>query len=61
MTSYKIYINDRNYESWETFDTNNLNKINLDINPIYSKLLYNDVFTVNEDKTINIIHSSIRS
>ena len=61
MTSYKIYVNDRNYESWETFDTNNLNKINLDINPIYSKLLSNDVFTVNEDKTINIIHSSIRS
>lgn len=61
MTSYKIYINDRNYESWETFDTNNLNKINLNINPIYSKLLSNDVFTVNEDKTINIIHSSIRS
>ena len=61
MTSYKIYINDRNYESWETFDTNNLNKINLDINPIYSKLLSNYVFTVNEDKTINIIHSSIRS
>lgn len=61
MNSYKIYINDRNYESWETFDTNNLNKINLDINPIYSKLLSNDVFTVNEDKTINIIHSSIRS
>ena len=61
MTSYKIYVNDRNYESWETFDTNNLNKINLNINPIYSKLLSNDVFTVNEDKTINIIHSSIRS
>ena len=61
MNSYKIYINDRNYESWETFDTNNLNKINLNINPIYSKLLSNDVFTVNEDKTINIIHSSIRS
>lgn len=61
MNSYKIYINDRNYESWETFDTNNLNKINLDINPIFSKLLSNDVFTVNEDKTINIIHSSIRS
>jgi hypothetical protein len=61
MKSYKIYVNDRNYESWETFDTNNLNKINLDINPIYSKLLSNDVFSVNEDKTINIIHSSIRS
>ncbi len=27
MTSYKIYINDINYSSWEVFDTNKFNKI----------------------------------
>ena len=61
MTSYKIYVNDRSYTSWEVFDTNNFNKITLDINPLESKLLSNDVFTVNKDNTVNLIHSSIRS
>ena len=60
MTSYKIYVNDRSYTSWEVFDTNNFNKITLDINPLESKLLSNDVFTVNKDNTINLIHSSVR-
>jgi len=61
MTSYKIYVNDRSYTSWEVFDTNNFNKITLDINPLESKLLSNDVFTVNKDNTVNLIHSSVRS
>jgi exoribonuclease R len=61
MSSYKIYVNDRSYTSWEAFDTNNFNKITLDINPLESKLLSNDVFTVNKDNTVNLIHSSIRS
>jgi len=51
MSSYKIYVNDRSYTSWEVFDTNNFNKITLDINPLESKLLSNDVFT----KTIVLI------
>jgi len=61
MSSYKIYVNDRSYTSWEVFDTNNFNKITLDINPLESKLLSNDVFTVNKDNTVNLIHSSVRS
>lgn len=61
MISYKIYVNDRSYTSWEVFDTNNFNKITLNINPLESKLLSNDVFTVNKDNTVNLIHSSIRS
>lgn len=61
MSSYKIYINDRNYTSWEAFDTNNLNKITLNINPIECKLLSNDVFTVNTNNTVNLIHSTVRA
>ena len=61
MTSYKIYVNDRSYSSWEVFDTINFNKITLDINPQDSKLLSNDVFSINENNTINLLHSSIRS
>ena len=60
MISYKIYINDRNYSSWEVFDTNNFNKINVDIDPIKSKLFSNDVFTLDEQLNVNILHSSIR-
>jgi len=60
MTSYKLYVNDRNYSSWEIFDTNNLNKVNFDINPVESKLFSNDVFTIDNDNTVNILHSSIR-
>jgi hypothetical protein len=61
MANYKLYVNDRNYSSWDVFDTINFNKIPLDINPIDSKLFSNDVFTFNENKQINLLHSSIRS
>lgn len=59
-SSYKIYVNDRSYNSWDIFDTNNFNKINVDINPIECKLFSNDVFTINNDNTVNLLHSSIR-
>jgi exoribonuclease R len=62
MTTYKIYVNDRNYKSWEVFETMNFNKIELFIDPIENKLFSNDVFTLNKDKTtVKLIHSSIRS
>jgi exoribonuclease R len=60
MTSHTIYVNDRNYTSWEVFDSNNLNKITIDINPLECKLLSNDVFTINKDNKVIIEHSSIR-
>ena len=62
MTSYKIYVNDRNYKSWEVFETMNFDKIDLTIDPIENKLFSNDVFTLNKDNTtVNILHSTIRS
>jgi len=62
MTSYKICVNDRSYSSWEIFDANNLNKVNLDINPIDYKLLSNDVFTFDIlHNKFNLLHSNIRS
>lgn len=61
MTSYKIYIHERSYTSWEVIDANNFNKVNLDINPIESKLLSNDVFTIDLlNNKVNLIHSSVR-
>jgi hypothetical protein len=62
MVMYKIYINDREYSSWEIFDANKFEKMeHLVINPIESKLLSNDVFTIDKHNKVNIIHSTIRT
>ena len=29
--NYKIHIHDRNYGSWDIYETSNLNKINIDL------------------------------
>jgi exoribonuclease R len=58
---FKIHINDRSYSSWEVFDSNKFNKVEVDINPLENKLFTNDVFTIDKHNKINIVHSSIRS
>lgn len=59
---YKIHVHDRNYNSWEIFDIINFNKTdNIMIDPIDLKLFTNDVFTIENDDKIKIVHSSIRS
>ena len=57
---YKLYINDRNYTTWEIFDTIHFTKIEININPIESKLFSNDVFSVDESNQVILLHSSIR-
>jgi exoribonuclease R len=61
MDVFKIYVNDRNYSSWNIFETASFQSVNLEINPIENKLFSNDVFTVNDSKNVKIIHSSVRS
>jgi len=61
MDVLKIYVNDRNYSSWNIFETSNLQPVILDINPAENKLFSNDVFSVDDAKNIKLIHSSIRS
>ena len=61
MTTFKIHVNDRNYQSWEVFDTEQFNKILLDINPIENKLFTNDVFSIDKNNKVTILHSSIRT
>lgn len=62
VSNYKIHIHDRNYSSWEIYDTGNLNKIStIEINPIECKLFSNDVFEINsENGAINLLHSTVR-
>jgi exoribonuclease R len=60
METYKIYVNDRNYSSWEVFETNTFQKFDIDINPNTCKLFTNDVFSY-EKNTLEIVHSTVRS
>uniref|UniRef100_A0A6C0JKN8 RNB domain-containing protein n=1 Tax=viral metagenome TaxID=1070528 RepID=A0A6C0JKN8_9ZZZZ len=60
MVTYKIVLENRNYNSWNIYDSNNFEKKDLQINPLESKLFSNDVFTF-EKNTVNIIHSSVRT
>jgi len=57
---FKIHVNDRSYNSWEVFDTNKFDKVEVSINPIENKLFSNDVFTIDNNK-VNLLHSSIRT
>jgi exoribonuclease R len=61
MDVFKIYVNDRNYSSWNIFETANFQPINLEINPVENKLFSNDVFSVDDTKNVKLIHSSVRS
>ena len=61
MDVFKIYVNDRNYTSWNIFETANFQPVNLEINPVENKLFSNDVFSVDDAKNVKLIHSSIRS
>ena len=60
-TTYKLYVNDRAYTSWDIFDNINFCKIQTEINPVENRLFSNDVFEINQDKSIKLLHSSIRS
>ena len=61
MASYKILINDRDYQDWSLVDALSLNETEkIDIEPVKSKLFSSDVFELH-DKTVNILHSSVRS
>jgi len=61
MDVFKIYVNDRNYSSWNIFETASFQPVNIDINPVENKLFSNDVFSLDDSKNVKIIHSSIRS
>ena len=68
MNEFKILINNREYTSYEIFDTNNKVTLNNNVTlnthtivPFTSKLFTDDIFSVDENNQVNIVHSSIRS
>ena len=58
---YKILVSDRNYEKWEIFDTTKFDKVDINIQPFENKLFSNDIFQLDNQNNISIIHSSIRN
>lgn len=61
MTTYKIHINDRIYSDWEIFDNATLTKVSIVIDPLKEKLFSNDVFTIDQNNNVTILHSAVRS
>ena len=60
-TTYKIHIDDRNCSSWEIFDNETCSKVDIGINPLDKKLFTNDIFKIDDNSNVTIVHSSIRS
>lgn len=58
--SFSIHIHNRDYSEYE-FTTSDHENIKLDVDPIRHKLFHDDVFTINEDNTIRIHTSNVRS
>jgi exoribonuclease R len=58
---YKILVSGRNYEKWEIFDTTKFDKVDVNIQPFENKLFSNDIFKLDDQNNISIIHSSIRN
>ena len=59
---YKILIHDRDYTKWDVHDVYQFAIIdNVAIDPVRNKLFTNDVFKIEEDGTVNVVYSSIRS
>jgi len=59
MTLLKIAIENRNYNSWTITNANTIEPVDINIDPVQSKLFTNDVFIHNNGR-IEIVHSSVR-
>jgi len=61
METYKVHINDRSYNSWTFYTSHNFKQVELTIIPSECKLLTDDLFTIDENNNVKIIHSTIRT
>ena len=57
---YKICIDDRYYQKWSTYIDGSHEPIDLpNLDPIKCKLFSGDVFSLHDDGTITLIHSTL--
>jgi exoribonuclease R len=59
---YKIKVDDRNYESFRLYNARTLDILEKKIeNPEKKKLFHQDIFEINDNGTMKILHSIVRS
>ena len=56
---YRIFINNKDYTSYDIIDKDTQEMVDISLNPLELKLLNNDVFELNENK-VNLIHSIVQ-
>ena len=62
LSTYKIIVDNRNYTSWTIYETFHYKPFTeVELLPLENKLFSNDFFKFNEEKKVEIVHSSIRS
>ena len=63
MKKIKVIINNKNYDSWTYYDAESYDEYIMknNINPGLLKLFSEDVFTIDNNNNIVIVHSVIRS
>tara|TARA_B110000967_G_C18887445_1_gene564977 strand:- start:1548 stop:3248 length:1701 start_codon:yes stop_codon:yes gene_type:complete len=60
MTSYKIVLNDREYKSYKILNLDG-EESDIEINVVKHKLFNDDIFEIDKDENIKMVHSSVRS
>ena len=61
IEEYKLNLLDRNYTKWNIYNNKSFDKLDLEkINPFENKLFNDDVFAIDADGNVSIIHSVAR-
>jgi len=60
-TMFKINVSDREYREYTIVDSRTLKKTDITIDAPGNKLFTQDIFSINDDGSVNIAHSSVRS
>ena len=58
--TYKLKVNDRQYEKWSVYHSSSLTLADISLNPIQHKLFDQDIFSMDGDK-VKLEHSCVRS
>jgi exoribonuclease R len=62
--SIKLLVNDRNYQDYSYCDSETFRKVETEgtlcIHPIEAKLFHNDIFTIDKEGIVNMLHSTVR-
>jgi len=60
LMTYKLKVNDRQYEKWSVYHSSSLTLADISLNPVQHKLFDQDIFSINGDK-VTLEHSCVRS